>query len=83
MRPWLARIRDIYPLVGLLLIFSGPYFLYSCISFLRKVDYIAATLALLAGASLLLAGVELSRAWMATSLPEQETKPKKNDPEDA
>ncbi len=74
MQSWLARLRDLYPFVGLLLVFSGPYFLYCCIVFLRRVDYIAAAFALMAGASMLRAGVDLSRAWMATSAPSERKK---------
>ena len=65
----LARLRDLYPLVGLLLLFSGPYFLFHCISFLQRLDYVAAAFALLAGASMLRAGVDISRAWLAHQPP--------------
>ncbi len=83
MRSWLERLRDIYPVVGLLLVFSGPYFLYCCISFLRRVDYVAAAFALIAGASMLRAGVDLSRAWMATSVQHEHQKtPSPNEPSD-
>jgi positive regulator of sigma E activity len=56
-----SSLLRIYPLVGLLLIFLGPYFLFQSLSFLRHLNYVAAILAFFAGWTLLRAGVDLTR----------------------
>lgn len=65
-RPNLQRLL---PIVGILLVFLGPVFFFFTLQFLRKVDYAAATLAFLAGWCLLRAGVDITRASLATQLP--------------
>lgn len=59
-------LRLAYPAIGLLLVLLGPVFFYFTLQFLRKVDYAAATLSFLAGWSLLRAGVDMTRAHLAT-----------------
>jgi len=73
----LTYISRLYAVFSVLLVFLGPYFFYFTIHFLRKQDYTAAILTLLAGGFLLRAGVDLARTLLVTVFSgEQEDKPK-------
>ena len=64
---WRNRLMRIYPVIGLVLVFLGPYFFFQSLSSLRTTDYAAGILAFLAGWALLRAGVDLTRAYLATA----------------
>lgn len=70
---WRNRWMGIYPVLGLILVFLGPYFFFQCLRFLRTTDYAAGLLAFLAGWALLRSGIDLTRAYLATTIPEQDT----------
>lgn len=63
---WHSFFLRLYPGLGLLLVFLGPYFFFQCLSFLRNNDYIAGGLSFLGGWALLRAGVDLTRAYLAS-----------------
>ncbi len=74
---WQTFFFRLYPGLGLLLVFLGPYFFFQSLSFLRHNDYIAGALSFLGGWALLRAGVDLTRAYLAsepTSEPTESTK---------
>ena len=68
---WRSALMKLYPGLGLALVFLGPYFFFQSLSFLRITDYAASTLAFLAGWALLRAGVDLTRAYLATTAEEE------------
>ena len=69
---WLS-LRRVAPIMGLALVFLGPFFFFSTLQFLQKVDYVAASLSFLAGWCLLRAGVDITRAALAVPEPGKPT----------
>lgn len=61
---WRNNLIKLYPGLGLVLVFLGPYFFFQSLSFLRNTDYAAGTLAFLSGWALLRAGIDLTRAYL-------------------
>ena len=69
---WRKSLLTLYPGLGLGLVFLGPYFFFQSLSFLHSTDYAAGTLSFLAGWALLRAGIDITRAYLATTKEEKE-----------
>jgi len=54
------------PVVSIVFIFTGPYFLFQSLSFLHQGDYPSAILALAAGWILIRAGIDITKAYLAS-----------------
>ena len=57
----------LYPGIGLLLVFLGPYFFFQSLSYLSKLNYTGGVIGFLAGWALLRAGIDLTRAYLAVA----------------
>ena len=64
------------PGLSIVLVFLGPYFLFQCLSFLHQGDYPSAILALAAGWALMRAGVDMTKAYLASFTKEGEKEKK-------